>query len=478
MSTTMNARMSTCRLVTLLVAAFSGPVLAAGLCAPDVLGPDDAAAVDEQYASMIIRPSEVHRALVKKSFEIAPDLLCHATERVVFVQHAGESGATMGWTSHAIPDLIYISALPKTASVRNLLPEYLARAYGTLDEGQIDQLAAKNQAEVIHSIIHEAAHSAHHLLDSQRDEGVFDSKPDPEHWDSGARAYAKDVVDNHRLKAGLLEGEWTRLHETFVAEGMARGWGPEEGNLLAGGFMSDYGATKPSDDIAEMTAWALASYLYDNLEQGEPEDMACQALRASGSDSLGGGNAAFYVKLAFLEDLGFITREAFDRCTGPVEFTTHPAQGFHVYNGSQHKRTIGEGVRAVIGEDTEYDEWVFTLDADGQGNFGDKTIDMHFGLKLKLVDGHFATLLDSADEVSWPRGVYRLVRPNAPSSFWINAPDEKSATLWATKGLVLVIRSSNELIEGSIVPQAFLRPFAPIPVPEIPPTRITFVLSK
>lgn len=462
----------------LCLAAWSGPGLAAGLCEPEVLGPDDADEVHERYASLIVTPSSVHRALVKKSFEMAPELLCHATERVVFVEHAGESGATMGWTMASAGDLIYISALPTTASVRNLLPEYLERTYATLSEDEITQLAAKNQAEVIQSILHEAAHAAHHLLDSQRDAGFMDSPPNAEAWDHDALAYAREVVDSHRLKAGLLDGEWVRLHQAFVEEGMAQEWSPQKGNLLARGFMSDYGATKPSDDIAEMTAWALVAGMYAPLEQGEPEDMACQAMRASGDDSIGGGNAAFYVKLALLEDLGFITREAFDHCTGSVRFTTATSKGFHVYNGSELRRTIGSGVKARIGKDTEFDRWVFTLDADGQGRFGDQTIPMHFALKLKLVDGAMASAFTDADEVSWPRGIYPLVRPNAPSSFWINAPDDRSATLWATKGLVLVIRASNERIEGSIVPQAFLRPFAPIPVPETPPTRITFVLSK
>lgn len=462
----------------LCLAAWSGPGLAAGLCEPEVLGPDDADAVHERYASLIVTPSSVHRALVKKSFEMAPELLCHATERVVFVEHAGESGATMGWTMASAGDLIYISALPTSASVRNLLPEYLERTYGTLSEEEITQLAGKNQAEVMQSILHEAAHAAHHLLDSQRAASFMDSPPNPGAWDSDALAYAADVVDSHRLKAGLLDGEWVRLHQAFVEEGMAGEWSSEKGNHLARGFMSDYGATKPSDDIAEMTAWALVSHVYDPLQQGKPEDMACQSLRASGNDNIGGGNAAFYVKLALLEDLGFITREAFDRCTGPVKFTTASSKGFHVYSGSELRRTIGQGVSARIGMDTEYDRWVFTLDADGQGKFGDQTIPMHFGLKLKLVDGAMANTFTDEEEVSWPRGIYPLVRPDAPSSFWINAPEDRSATLWATKGLVLVIRASDKRIEGSIVPQAFLRPFAPVPVPETPPTRITFVLSK
>ncbi|KAA9134147.1 hypothetical protein F3N42_00975 [Marinihelvus fidelis] len=465
----------------LLAATVLAPALAcaAADCEPEVLGRDDGDQVREQYASLVVHDSDIYHELVKKAFAMAPELLCHAVERVAFVQHAGQSGATMGWTYESPGDLIYISALPNTASVRNLLPEYLKTVYGrSMSDEQIDDLAAKNQAAVIQSLLHEAAHAAHHLLDSQRNVSVFGSAPDADAWDADATAFAANVVKTHRLGAGMKEGEWTRLHETFVANGMARGWGPEKGNLLAGGFMSDYGATKASDDIAESTSWALAAHLFEGLESGTPDDMACQALRQSGSDNIGGGNAAFYVKLALLEDLGFITREAFDRCVGPLKFETESSEGFHVYDGSQHRRSIGSQVTAKIGMDTEYDRWVFTMDADGKGQLDSKAIDVHFGLKLELVDGYLASKITEAADVSWPRGIYTLVRPPAPSSFWINAPDNGAATLWTTKGLVLVIRASNELIEGSIVPQAMLRPFAPIPVPQKPPTRVTFVLKN
>ncbi len=464
----------------LALLAFLAPAaaLAQAHCDPRVLGPDDSAEVREKYASRIVGPSDIHRQLVRRAFELAPDLLCHAVQRVVFVEDAGDSGMTMGWTYANPGDLIYISALPSTASFRNLLPEYLARAYASLGEEAIEGLAAKNQAEVIQSILHEAGHAAHHLLDSQRNTSVFGSAPDADAWDAAAVAFAKQVVEVHRLGAGMLDGEWKRLHEAFAAMGMARPWGAGPGNQLAGGFMSDYAATKASDDIAEATAWALAAPLYEGLAQGDPEDKACQAMKAAGKDDLGGGNAAFYVKLAFLEDLGFITREAFDRCVGPVRFDTEGSEGFHVYDGSQLRRSIGNGVAAVIGMDRAHDRYVFTLDAEGEGRFSDETIGLHFALKLKLVDGYLQSKITDIKDVSWPRGIYTLVRPDEPSSFWIDAKDHPAATLWATKGMVLVIRASRERIEGSIVPQMFLRPFAPIPVPQVPPSRITFVLKN
>lgn len=463
---------STVILLFLSVAA----IAASANCDPQVLGPSEADQVEEQYQQKVVRPTDLHKELVRRAFAMAPPFLCQAVERVVFVADAGASGATMGWTYQSVGDLIYISALMTTASVENLNPVLLARRYPSLSDAQVQETATKNQAEVIQSILHEAAHSAHYLIDSQRDRSLFSVRPDADAWDASAITAARAKVAELRLGAGLLEGEWTRLHSAFVAHGMGRAYGGGRSDLLAGGFMSAYGATKPSDDVAEMTSWAIAAPLYDGLSTPAKDD-ACKALRSAGSDDISAANAAVIVKLFLLEDLGFISEADRERCVGPVQPTGATSEGFHVYSGSRLAHTASRSMTAGIGRDTEFFKWVFTLDADGQVVYGGDPTDAHYALKLLLAEGAWTTPISDVDDVSWPRGIYTLVRPNEPNSFWINAED-KGATLWATRGFVLVFRASNRLIQGSIVPQMFLRPFTAVPVPEVPPSRITFVLRR
>jgi len=51
-----------------------------------------------------------------------------------------------------------------------------------------------------------------------------------------------------------------------------------------------------------------------------------------------------------------------------------------------------------------------------------------------------------------------------------------AGTLVSIQGLALVVDGSNGMLEGSIVLQKTLRPFAPMPVPQVVPGRLLFRL--
>lgn len=412
------------------------------------------------YDGDVVSPGTYQTAVVEEAFRIAPDLLCQAVEYVAFVQRVSEEAGALGWTRTNQGNVIFISALPNEAAEFNLDPNRSPSRNGR-----------SVQIGTVGAILHEAAHAGHHLIDAQSD---LSSKPPPDVWTNAAQTFGANLVEEHRLKGGFMEDEWVRMHEAFVDEEMAQGYYENSGrgsiadaNLTEAGFMSASGGTKPSDDIAETTSWTLLAHYLDQTGErplvNKMEDFICQELRASQEVAVSFEHAAAYTKLSTLHDLGFLTDETFDWCTGLVgdrfnDPTLDP--GFHIYDlESQITPHIGASLtNDVSGKMGERDGSggivYFQMDATGTlriGNDEDGYVPhaAELSLMLDLGQRNFA---GDIDDVSWPRGIYCLTSPGLAvlggSRFIATFPDASSNTTWATDGYVLVVRASNSGSRG------------------------------
>lgn len=424
----------------------------------------DGTLMPEGYAGGIVSPGPYQQQAVEDAFALAPELLCQAVDYVVYMQRASDE-LVFGWVRNAQGNVVFLSALPGAATESNLDP---------------DRNIAGNAVQVYHStirtILHEAAHSAHLLLDA-RSEALL--KP-PSVWSASVTSFADSVVAAHRLLGGVENDEWERLHATFVDEGVAQ---PFYGNdavgsipdddLATSGFMSAYGGTKPADDIAETVAAALTGeYLTRRgiYKEVRVEDRICQTLWAQELPDLSLAHAAAFTKLTVLHDWGFLSDAAYDWCRAGVgerynDATREP--GFHLYDKQVPvvAGSIDEEVTAKMGERDGTGGLVyFQMDAAGTLRVGsdDSGYTPHRAEMSLMLDLDTYDLDGDIDDVSWPRGLYRLTVPAQAvlggSRFIVEFPDAARSSVWATDGYVLVLRASNTHIEGAVRVTDTIRP--------------------
>jgi hypothetical protein len=283
-----------------------------------VLEKRDAAQVREEYRSRIDNPSSAQIRYLTKATNLISPLLCQAVRRVVYIDLAHEPGVS-GWTmANEAQDLIYLNSA-KRASWNNLKIEGSPTA----------------QAKAIQNFVHESAHAAIRLLQSQQKNvpppgellGVqikhVQSRPKPSLWDKSASGLARAVIDRLSLEQGVLR-EWVRLHESFRTRGLAgRYYGDDwDGDNTAilnhpkNGFTSDYGGQAPIEDIAELTGWAVAGHLFTGGAQSAHRGQACEALKSHDGTGVPDGLSAVYGKLGLLRSMEFIDEQSFLRCVG------------------------------------------------------------------------------------------------------------------------------------------------------------------
>lgn len=239
---------------------------------------------------------------------------------------------------------------------------------------------------------------------------IGSNRPEPHLWSGTAIALATAVIEKLRLEKGVIR-EWTRMHESFQAFGLA----------------------------------------------------------------------AVYAKLSFLQSMGFIDKQSFQSCVGKVGLDiSNP--GFHRVGGGQAGRSYVQGLKGSLGLDEDTENWVFIARAEGAVSFGEESATGEFSLKLTVADGS-----DDRDLASWPRGVYSLAGDFSyfsndgktvpgKNQFWLKVKNHPAGTLVSIQGLALVVDGSDGMLEGSIVLQKTLRPFAPMPVPQVVPGRLLFQL--
>ncbi len=397
---------------------------------------------------MVVEPGPLQEHVVRDGSRLLSPFLCQAVTRVAFVDRLADG--EKGWVLGGKPDLISLSSSPSTFQEANL------------DRRQRPQIAANVRAEAIATLVHEAAHSAAFLL--QAHDGVDDA-PDlrselsdllfaDNDWSDAAHAAARDAISRTRLMKGFVE-EWQRIHDSFVKAGLSN---PYHGQgqarmsaeqILRMGVTSAYGGRNADEDIAEMTAAALASSAYDaEGVNAAAEDLACRAMRSQPGPAIPDQLAAVFTKVGLLESLGLIGADDYEACVGNLAIRGSGSGFFTLEEGQQIHRYAGD-VKGKLGQMGGGGAWYFQMEAKGEIGIEDQgRRPARIVLTLEIADA--GTKLD---DVSFPRGLYRIAPgASAFNTLQIYSQDggeEKIAIeLWEAD--VLVARASHTLVEGSV----------------------------
>lgn len=434
------------------------------------------------YDTSIIEPQENQRRALAIALDALPPLVCQSVRMVVFVNATLASGPeALAWVGRSRPGLITVSAVAGGASEARL----------TLDMSDIPSMSeeqnearrasmAKVWPEVIHSIIHEAYHSATHLIDSFSPDA---SEPVEGHgWPAGARAAARPYVEKARVQGGFRT-EWARVNEAFedgelggdyVSSRVGREQAPPRG------FMTIYGGRSPGEDIAEAASWAIALPILKAPIEGVVPDISDWKFACTDMQNHSGGGippqfVALYTKLNFLRDVGFITEEALEDCAGSIGLEdTDGANGFHYFSYENRSPLTSYTTDFTIQRDDD----TFFIGAWGNLNMQDQSKPALTSLKFWV------------PRPALPRGYYEISQCNdflpnfaaslvAPAMFRRDVMEVRSQSICAWEARVLVLSATTDQILGSAVILKSWKFSAP-PVPETGgmPVRVIFKYER
>lgn len=434
---------------------------ATGCSGPRILGPSNEDEVHWSLSGDLVAADRRQREIVAEAFGMAPPLLCEAVRRVAFFDDPERRGTSGLNKSNDRQDLLYLNVASPMFRESVLAVSQNARL------------------EAIQTILHESAHAAGRLLYTQSAEGPpawLQWRPDAELWPAGTRAAAREVIEGMRLDRGLFQ-EWSRIHDTFRRRGWASayygdGWSARRGaDHPASGFMSAYGGENVTEDIAEMTGWALVS---SRAGEGSAQDHACRAMRSEPGPAIPSRLATVFTKVGFLESAGFITERTYDDCVRNLKIRGR-GSGFFTFEGTKQVNRYASNVRGRIGRLDGTGPWVFELEAEGTVGIEDEgTRPARAVLRLVL-----APPGEDLANVSFPRGAYRIGPGGHPeNSMRIHYDSEGREKLGIeiTEGHVLVARASHDLVEGSVFIQKYINhtELLKVPVPPDPPRVLTF----
>ncbi len=332
-----------------------------------------------------------------------------------------------------------------------------------------------------HTVLHEAGHLAEALLNSEGKS--LRGMAYGGHWMGGQRAVAKETIERVRLAKGFAE-EWRRVHDSYVSLDWARGytwiddpyeWPPAQ--VAEGGFISPYAATNLADDIAETVAWTYMGHEYATAGVGNRRrDYACIQMQLHADKSLPARLAAVYTKLHFVKDLGLVTPQDVEQCTGVNIGIAVSSEGFEVWQGGDKKRSFASNVSAGIGTKMTGTK-VFKMEAEGGASFGEANYPATMTLHLDL---HAA--FEGIDMVPWPRGAYELGSFFDGSQLMLRLDGAAAGNIDSEEGYAVVVEASNERIVGSVFMTQALRPSTPSPLPVYqnfdPPLVVRFLMEK
>lgn len=470
-------------LACMVSTAVSAEEISAGGCSVRLLSKADASEVPRVYRDAVVDPQDRDRESIRNALPLLPELSCKAVNKVVFVERA-KNIAEDGWVNGGSPDLVFINYAGSNSS-----------------------------AKVSQTFLHESTHAADLLLNAfKADTGILEGltaeelfpkgEADAGDWDPAIGNLAKSVVKSNRLGAGF-RALWVALQRNFRDFGLAGDYlvpqtvtrerivdgetvevEETEMPVLAApekaGFMSNYGATGPGEDIAEFAGWMLAAPLFDGVEADsrmarEFHYHACDAMRASEGAAISKDLAAVYTKANLLLSAGLVTQKAYDLCVGKLKIDV-PGKGVFVYGvndeSSQLKRSFTNDVKVSIGTHPKLGEYVFQFGAGGRAPFGDKDYDADVELQLVLGSSDL-----DIDKISWPRGIFNL--KHIGNKFEVLLPDQRWGSFVGVEGFVLVSHADSDRIEGSVFLQHAVRVFSSPPVPQTGlPLRFLFKITK
>lgn len=442
-------------------------------CTLTVLADAAAERVSDDYRTSIVAAGDYQRSLLRETARYMTPLLCAGVRDVVYV--AGEPGdgerAVLGWVNITrSPSLLYVNSLPNRASEADLAPRAGYHHVGNV------------WATAIETLLHESTHAAVNLLNTQVVEGdctlwffSCDEATDASQWPDSSVTLARATMERLRLRVSF-QAEWSRLHRSFVAVGLAKPHGERlpASQVPGAGFMTSYGGTEASEDIADIVAQVQASGIssFDaipaEVNRGERADLGCMAF-ADVETGVPGKVAALYTKILLVRDAGLVSPEAAAACTGSAGIDTRGAAGIHFFtHEGEFRRSFSDGLEARIGADG--DRFKFQLAAEGTMSLAGEEHAATFLLTLDV-----GPTAEDIERVSWPRGIYRLGLLGE-NTLVISVPDENHVTYHVDDGMVLITSATTESIEGSIVMNRATRPHAPMGVPmaaaDLP--RVTF----
>jgi hypothetical protein len=390
-----------------------------------------------------------------KALDLLPEFLCEAVRKVAFVYRppAEDDGPIIsGWTTrNDRQNMVYLNT--------HSLSPWNEGSLGVSD-------VARQQA--IHRAVHESTHTAVRLLQSQQKAEplrAFQERADAELWPPNAQQLAKDIIAANRLRGGVMR-EWQRIHDAFVAAGMADQyyggeWTEKEGisveALAKAGFMTAYGGEEAIEDIAEMTSWAIV-----RSANTASNDAACQVMNGRSDSGVKSEDAAVLTKLGFVRTLNFIPEQAYKSCVGRLKVDA-PGQGFYSYSGGNLSRSYTGGLRAGAGRADDGEHFLFDLEADGtvSTTSGDVAVRMVLILDItRPVDswtdpGRAQERRETTlDDLSYPRGVYFIgFRHSKSNRLQLVRQDGEGLIMDVGQGVALIGRANAEAIEGSIFVQ-------------------------
>jgi hypothetical protein len=410
----------------------------------------------------LVVPGATQRALIYAALGMATPLLCQSIGRIALGALPESSNRTGAVQQAGAGDMILLNT---------------RAGFG---EDDLIQNRSSNRLRMAKALLHEAAHTAEAMLNSEsalRDSGFAGD------WEPEPRALAEHTIRNVRLGKGLRM-EWLRLHDSFRDVGWARGHQSGAGDSEAvkswsanqtaeAGFMSWYGATSLEEDLAEMVAWPYMTDLFFGVEGEERQDLACQEMRRYREKNIPSRLATVYTKLSFVRDLGLVMPEDAESCAGrDIGLPTMSAQGFEIWQGNMRLTSFSGEVGAGLGT-LPTGNRVFQMSATGEAEFGAKRYPATLRLQLDLQGSG-----EPLDNVSWPRGVYRLGRSGGNSNLGLALEGNMAGSFDALEGYVLVVEASSRQIAGSIFLTKVMEYSTP-PTPEVydPPLIIRFMVE-
>jgi hypothetical protein len=406
-------------------------------------------------------PGPTQRAYVEKARRLMAPLVCAGARRVAFVEE--ESGRE-AWVGKARPDLINV---PESRGGEAIIgPDSPAGTRSIV------------RAELLHALVHEGTHAASNLLAEY--DGTTAALPTYDRygrriigrrdWTDAGLEEARRVVERARLANGLYQ-EWARVHDSFVAQGLAakyHGLGPRgdlsSDHLIRAGFTTGYAGDRPGEDIAELTAAVTTRDVYAAEGSTKPPlDLACQAMRAESGPGVPERLASHFTKVGFLQSIGFLTDADYDYCVGQLKIRGE-GSGVFSFNGDALTHEYRGNPRGTIGRSEDGSRYIFRFEADGSVTTRRATRDVTARLLLDL-----GPTDRPLEHVSFPRGLFKI-RPGSPHSFQVvtEGRNGDQIVVDVTEGVVLVARASHALVEGSVVLQRVSdrTSLLPLPMPQ------------
>lgn len=384
------------------------------------------------------------------------------------------------------------------------------------------------------SIMHEGYHNATHLLESVKtiepDENhcseYYRSVRDSDHyqenqWGSGVKENGKNLVKNLGLEEGF-KIEWCRLHNNFVKANLSEHYNPDLPEKKATnpgglGFLSEYSQKSPSEDIAEVGAWiqlndfesrrdlTVGDLPHLNITDAQKQRFAnvklyydyynfCKSRQDRIQQfGLPPNLAAIFTKINFLRDLGFISEQAYESCLngGKIGLTRdlRISNGFHrlEYESGEwmYRHDIDKLGHTIVDpfateRNSTWDQKLFIIIGKGILNDDGKQYNMEMQLRFNKTNG-----------TNLPRGIYKLDwdwesllpgvtrRPCPPIfsssesewTFFVNVEKAPSKSFCTVVGQILVLRSSKDFIEATMIINKVLKRVGGPPV-QLPSLRI------